>query len=175
MTAFPGTGKDKCAEELDIWKKTAETKTGKKLKVVRCDNAPELLKVVNQWTRQDGVQVNPTAIDTSSQNGMAERGIQTIKQISRALLADVNLLITLWPWVVLIVVYICNRTAVGLIINEKKVTPYKAWNGERPSIDYIYIWGCRCVAYIPENEQQSKLHLRGMAGVFIGYVPNMNH
>ena len=37
------------------------------------------------------------------------------------------------------------------------------------------IWGCKCVAYIPENKQQSKLHPRGKQGVFIGYVPNTNH
>ena len=94
-TVFTASRKDKCADELKTWRKTAETKTEKKIKVVRCDNVPELLKVVNEWTEQDGIQVNPTAVNTSSQNGMAERGIQTIEQISRALLADANISMTL--------------------------------------------------------------------------------
>ena len=71
-TVFAASGKDKYADELKTWRKTVKTKTEKKIKVVRCDNTPELLKVVNEWTEQDGVQVNPTVVNILSQNGMAE-------------------------------------------------------------------------------------------------------
>ena len=106
---------------------------------------------------------------------MAERGIQTIEQISRALLADANISMTLWPWAVETAAYIYNRTAVGPIIKGKQITPYKAWNKKKPSINHMRIWGYKCVAYIPKNKQQSKLHPRGKQGVFIGYVPNTDH
>ena len=78
-TVFIAFRKDKCADKLKTWRKTIKTKIKKKIKVIHCDNAPELLKVVNEWTEQDGVQVNLIAVNTSSQNGMTERGIQTIK------------------------------------------------------------------------------------------------
>ena len=50
-----------------------------KVKVVRLDNAPELLEVVNEWKRAGGTHVEPIAPYTSSQNGMAERAIQNIE------------------------------------------------------------------------------------------------
>ena len=54
-TVFITSGKDKYANKLKTWRKTIKIKTKKKTKVVRCNNTPELLKVVNEWTEQDKV------------------------------------------------------------------------------------------------------------------------
>ena len=88
---MPAKSKDKYTDVFRTWKKAAELSTDKQLKAVRTDNAPELLKVVDEWTQETDVRLLPTAPYTSSQNGVAERAIQNVEQIAKALLIQAKL------------------------------------------------------------------------------------
>ena len=170
VAAIPAKGKDDCADELRIWKKEAELHTGFQLKAVRMDNVKELLAVGEEWKKDTGVKIEPTAPYTSSQNGLAERAIQGIEQKARAMLIDANLPITFWPYAVTAAAYITNLTATGPMIDERRITPHQAWYNEVPSIDHLRIWGSKVVVHIPKKKRKSKLHPASELNIFVKYT-----
>ena len=52
-----------------------------------------------------------------------------------------------------------------------KVSPYELWNGRKPNLDYIKVWGCLAF-YRVVDPKRSKLGPRAMKSVFIGYAEN---
>ena len=91
ITVISTKDKDKYADELQKWKVQAELHTGLKVKIARSDNAPELLKVIGEWANETGVREDSTAPYTSSQNDLAERAIQNVEQIARAMFIEAKL------------------------------------------------------------------------------------
>jgi hypothetical protein len=81
---------------LKAWKVEVERQAEKKIKRARSDNAPELLKAIDNWRVEDGVQAQSTTIASSHQNGPAERTIQTVEYDMRAMLEDAQLPIEFW-------------------------------------------------------------------------------
>ena len=67
------------------------------------------------------------------------------------MLINANLPISFWNFTVKTAAYITNRTAVGPIINGKRIILYKTFTNKRPNIDYMRIWGSKCVVYILEK------------------------
>ena len=67
-----------------------------------------------------------------------------------------------------------NRTVIGPEVDGHRITPYESWYKSTPSINHIRIWGCKCTVHIPKEKQQSKLHPRGVVGIFMGYNDKSN-
>jgi hypothetical protein len=169
---IPLKRKRNAIQALNTWKVEVELITGKQVKSVGCDNAPELLKTVQEWAEKHGVQLQSTTIASSHQNGPAERTIQTVEHDMRALLEDSGLPIELWDEAAEAECYIRNRTE----SLKKGVSPSEAFTGTKPSIDHIRIWGSKCYYYvdrksIPANERKDKLVNTGRVGVLVGYSP----
>ena len=60
---------------------------------------------------------------------------------------------------------------------ERQITPEEAWTGETPSIDHIYVFGCKAISYVdpkshPIHTRRDKLMDRGRECVFVGYDDN---
>ncbi|KAF7568230.1 hypothetical protein PtrM4_128430 [Pyrenophora tritici-repentis] len=96
-----------------------------------------------------GVEIQPTTIASSHQNGPAERNIQTAEADMRAMLKDAD-------------AYLRNRTNTGPMINGKQVSPEEAFTGTKPSIDHIRVYGSKCYSYInpktiPADQRHDKL------------------
>ncbi|KAI0996702.1 hypothetical protein K3495_g11482 [Podosphaera aphanis] len=68
-----------------------ERQSGEEIFAGRSDGAPEILKLFGEWKSKRGIVPQTTAPYTSSQNGMAERTIQTSEKEARALLEDSNM------------------------------------------------------------------------------------
>ncbi|KAI1003944.1 hypothetical protein K3495_g4263 [Podosphaera aphanis] len=133
----------------------------KKLKAARSDNAPELKKTTDK--------------DSSNQNGVTERSIQTAENSMRAMLEDAKLPIEFWDEAMEADAYIRNRTPIGLIEDEKIKCPGWTFSGEIPSIDHIRVWGSKAYTYVdpktlPKDSRHDKFMLRGRDGVFMGYT-----
>ena len=60
------------------------------------------------------------------------------------------------------------------MIDDKRITPFKAWYKKQPAIDHIRVWGSKYIVHIPEKKQKSKLHPRGKAGLFVKYTKTVN-
>ena len=160
-------------EALEEWKLKVELETDLKLRAVRLDNAPELMKVVRQWERRFGILVNPTEAYNSIQNGSIERAIQTAENDMRALLKDAQLPNEFWTEALQTGVYLRNRTASGPEVDGQVISPEEGFTGVKPSVDHLRTWGCKMYSYVNSQslpERQDKLMDRGRVGVFLGYV-----
>ena len=169
--------KGEAYQALKEWRTGVEHQTDKKIKSARSDNAPELLKAIEDWRVEDGVQAQSTTIASSHQNGPAERTIQTIENDMRAMLEEAQLPIEFWDEAAEADSYMRNRTDVGPIIKGRKTSPMEAFTGETPSIDHIRRWGSKCYYYVdrktvPASERHDKLVNPGRVGVFMGYSDN---
>ncbi|KAF7568846.1 hypothetical protein PtrM4_112490 [Pyrenophora tritici-repentis] len=176
---IPLKKKGDAQRELQIWKTFVEHQTGEKVKAAGTDNAPELLQQAEEWRVTQGVEIQPTTIASSHQNGPAERNIQTAEADMRAMLKDAGLPIEFWDEAVEADAYLRNRTNTGPTINGKQVSPEEAFTGTKPSIDHIRVWGSKCYSYInpktiPADQRHDKLVDRGRVGVFMGYSETTN-
>ena len=50
----------------------------------------------------------------------------------------------------------------------QNVTPYEAYNGEKPSVKHLRTWGCKCWVHIPDS-QRTKLDPKSWEGTMVGY------
>src|SRR5271154_1090225 len=93
------------------------------------------------------------------------------------MLKEAGLPVELWDEAAMTDAYLRNRTDIGPEINDQRITPEEAWTGEKPSIDHIRVWGCKCYSYVnpkslPPKGRQDKLMDRGRVAVFVGYEEN---
>ena len=171
------TIRDNCYLVLSTWKKIVERRTGVKLKAVRLNNAPELLKQIYKWAASEGVLYQSTEPYYSNQNGVAERYIRIVENDIRVILAEADLPIEFWPEAAQSDVYVRNRIGNSPEINRQLVSPYEAFNKIKPLINYLRVWGCKCYSFlltklIPQGSRKDKLTDRSRIYVFIGYVDN---
>ena len=104
---------------------------------------------------------------TPQQNGVAERRNHTLMDMVRSMISNSKLSISLWSEALKTVVYILNR------VPSKAVpkTPFEIWNGWKPSLKHLHIWGCPVEVRI-YNPNLGKLDSRTTSGYFIGYAIN---
>ncbi|GAA0186280.1 non-receptor serine/threonine protein kinase [Lithospermum erythrorhizon] len=82
----------------------------------------------------------------------------------RAMLSAKNMPKTLWPEAVNWTFYILNRCPTLAV---KDMTPQEAWNGIKPSVIDLKIWGCLVHAHVP-SVHRSKLDNRSSMCIFLG-------
>ena len=161
-------------EALKRWKLRTECETGAKIKAVRSDNAPELKTVIDEWCASIGISPQYTISYMSTQNRGAELGIRTIKNSMRAVLKDAIMFLEFWPEAAAADFYLRNRVSTGPIIDGNPTSPMQVLTGEKPSIDHIRVWGCKCYTYqdlrcVPSHNRHGKLTDKAVVGVFVGY------
>jgi hypothetical protein len=172
--SIPMKSKDKAIPQLQKFKLREELQTGKKIKRTRTDNAPELMKLLQEWKQTSGVVPEYTTIAISNQNGIAERSIQTSEKTMRAMIKNACLPIEFWDEAAETSAYIRNRIPIGPIVEGKRTSPEQVYTGEKPRVDHIRVWGSKCYSYVnpktlPAKGRHDKLVDRGRVGVFMGY------
>ena len=162
---------------LDEWKAHVELEIDKKIKAVRLDNASEHKVLLASWSKKHGIVAQETEPYTSHQNGVAERSIQTTEANIRAMIDDAQLPIEFWDEAARTNAYLRNRTPRGPEIDGLPTSPEQAWNGKKPSIDHLRVWGCKCYSYVdskshPPNTRRDKLMPKAREAVLVGYDDN---
>ena len=94
-----------------------------------------------------------------AQNGIVERGMDTVIGPLRTILKEYTISIGLWDLFLEGVVYTLNRLISRSIAGG--ITPFEAVNGVPPNVSHLRALGCR--AY---NRQKNG---RSRKGVFVGY------
>ena len=61
-------------------------------------------------------------------------------------------------------VYVLNRSPTLVV---KDMTPEKAWNGSKPSVDHLRVFGCISHVYIPDSKR-TKLDDKSVRCVLLG-------
>lgn len=118
-----------------------ENLTGKKIKIVRCDNGKEYLNTgVYKFIRDKGIYLNVCPPYVHQLNGVAERFNRSIMDMSRCLLSEAKISRTYWTDVVKTAAYLKNRNLANTV--EQK-TPFEIFFGQKPDGKYLKIYGSK--------------------------------
>jgi hypothetical protein len=141
--------------------------TGQRIKYLRSDRGSEFLNTtMSSWALSEGIVMQTSCPGTPQQNGAAERCVRTIKDRARAIMVGVKGSPALWSEAVVYSAYVSNF----LPIEGRKVTPFEAFWGWKPSIKNIRVWGCLAYVRIPDKDR-GPFDPKYSPGMFVGIDP----
>lgn len=85
--------------------------------------------------------------------------------VAKCMLHDKKMQYEFWGEVVNTAVYILNRYPTKAIKNK---TSFEVFNGKKPGIKHLKVFGCICYSHIPIQLRQ-KLDENSVKGIFLGY------
>ncbi|CAL2227229.1 unnamed protein product [Prunus armeniaca] len=144
-----------------------ELQSGFKVKCVRSDRGGEFTSSeFNKLCEECGIQRQLTTACTPQQNGVVERKNRTVVEMAKAMLHEKNMPYSLWAEAVHTAVYLLNRSPTKALEN---ITPFEAYNGRKPGIGHLKVFGSLCYVHVP-TETRQKLDAKSVKGVFVGYA-----
>ena len=155
--------KSETFDKFQEYKAEAEKQLGVHIKQLRFDRGGEyLFGEFKFYLTQEGIISQLSALGTPQQNGVAERRNRTLLDMVRLMLSYSSLPISFWGYALETATYLLN------LIPSKSVskTPTELWNGRKPSLNHIRIWGAS--THILRKEPY-KLESRTEVCLFIGY------
>jgi hypothetical protein len=102
---------------------------------------------------------------TPQQNRVAERKNRTRLEFAHSMMKGKNPSNAFWVEAINSAVYLKNRSPTRYIDN---VTPFEAFNGSKPTVHNLKVFGCKAFAHIPK-ENRRKLDAKSTKCIFIGY------
>ena len=167
--------KSEALDAFKVYKAEVEKQSGLSIKIVRSDRGGEYygrftdqgqrLGPFAKFLEENGIVAQYTTPGTPQQNGVAERRNRTLMDMVRSMTSVSNLPPNMWSEALKTAVYILNR------VPSKSVpkTPFELWNGWKPSLNHVHIWGCQVEVRV-YNPHERKLDPRTVSGFFIGYA-----
>ena len=142
-------------------------------KYVRMDLGGELgrCREVVDLFEHAGYKVEPTAADSSHQNGPGERPHQTIGDALRAMLGGADLEPKFWAYAFHHFLRLYNVTVHG----DRTASPYEICTGQKPNLSLLRTFGCRVWALPsrPSGRRPAKITSDAHKGIFLGYTRTM--
>jgi hypothetical protein len=143
--------------------------------VIRADNELGRKKTL-RWLRSKGISFEPSAPNTQSQNGIAERSGGVITTKARAMRIAANLPHDLWNEIVNCAVYLRDRTpreSNGWKSPHEKFHTYISGKPIKPQLAHLKAYGCRAYAITSvaqlKQKRLMKLNPRAHIGYLVGY------
>lgn len=168
MWAYLLKTKDEAFEAFKKFRMQVEKGTELKIKSFRTDRGGEFCsQQFISYCEDSGIYRQYTAPYTPQQNGVVERRNRTIVAMIRSLLKTMNLPSVLWGEALRHAVYILNRLPTRALT---EMTPYEAWTGRKPNLEYLKVFGCVSYMKIP-SVQTAKLDDRSKMVVNLGKEP----
>ena len=162
--------RDEAFQSFTLFRSTAETFSGERVKILQVDNAPELVKgKLESHCKTAGIVYEKTVPDSPPQNGVAERCNLTLVSMARAMLLDANLSRWFWPFAIQTAVHIKNRVPHSNI--PPHTTPFQLWYHYKPNLSYMRPFGVHCTSRVLPTPD-SKFDPRGEPARFLGYATN---
>jgi hypothetical protein len=125
----------------------------------RCDE-------VNTLFTGAGYHVEPTAPDSSHQNGPGERPHRTIADAIRTMLAGASLPPKFWPYAFHHFLLLYNVTPHG----SRLSSPFELCSGKKPDLRHLRVFGCRVYALPARPRRPDKLTSDARTGIFLGFA-----
>lgn len=152
-------------DQLEDYRQRNEGLTGKRLRRIRTDRGNEFFNSKGlEYFAKTGIDNTMSAAYTKRQNGKIERHIQTILNKTRCLMHTSGSDKRFWKHAMAYAVYIHNRLPHSAL--PKRQSPYERWNGFKPDLSIIRVWGCD--AYVFSNKDLQKLDHRTTKHIFLG-------
>jgi transposase InsO family protein len=132
--------KDQAAVAIKQFQQVAEAETGTKLHTFRSDRGGEFTFVeFTEYCVEQVVRWQLTAPYLPQQNGVVERGIQTVVGTARCLLKSKGAPASFWGEAMATVVYLLNRSPTRSLEGQ---TLFEAWYRKKPSVQHLWTFGC---------------------------------
>ena len=154
--------KSETFNKLREYKAETEKQLGANIKQLRSDRGGEYLSgEFKSYLTQEGIVSQLSAPVTPQQNGVAERRNRTLLDMVRSMLSYSSLPMSFWGYALETAMYLLN------LVPSKSVskTPTELWNGRKPSLNHIRIWGAP--AHVLRKEPH-KLESRTEVCLFVG-------
>ena len=160
--------KTETTEMFKTFKALTEKHSGELIKRFRCINGKAEYDnaTFQAILRENGISYEPSAPYTQNQHGVSERMNRTIMEKARTMLLEARLPQSSWAEAVNTAVYLHSRSPTRSLDN---MTPYEAWNGVKPDLSHIKVFGCDAYLFVP-NEKQGKLQAKSQKCTHMGYV-----
>lgn len=142
------------------------TQTGKKLKLLRSDQASEFLnESVQNFLCSIGIEHQRSCVYTPQQNGVAEIHNRVIGDSVRTLLSETKFKSNMWAELAQSTVYILNR----IIRKHCSLSPDSLFHGHKKnsSLDHLRILGS--TAFVRVEGKRTKFEPKTTKGYLIGY------
>ena len=138
--------------KLTRWKLEAERDPNLNLKCLKSDGGKEFGSVVfKEWLASEGIVHETSAPHEHEQNGLAERGIQTMSQQAMCQLFSAGMSQGFWPYAVNNAVYLINCSPTSTL---KDKTPFEAWTGKHPNIKHLRTFSEVGYVHIPPETRK---------------------
>src|ERR1700682_2107471 len=115
-----------------------------------------------------GIIQQTTMAESKQSNGVAERMNRTLWDQTRAMLYSASLQRQWWAEAILTAAYIHNRLVHSSTDGK---TPMELWNGMKPDMAHMRVFGCICYAHVPHSKR-TKSGAQSIKCLFIGYSVN---
>ena len=103
---------------------------------------------------------------TPQQNWVVERKNRSLEELARTMLNESSLPKYFWADAVSTSCYVMNKVLIRPIM---KKTPYELFNGRKPNINHLRVFGCSCFVLKNGKENLGKFDEKADLGIFIGY------
>ena len=158
--------KSEVAQVFWNFKAKVENESGCKIQALRSDNGKEYTSnAFNVFCEEAGIHHQLTTPYTPQQNGVSERRNKFILEMTRCLLHEKNLPKKFWAEAANTAVFLQNRLPTRAL---KDQTPFEAWYGYKPSLNFLKVFGCLCFTLVPQVKRD-KLDKKALPGIFVGY------
>ncbi|KAH0769068.1 hypothetical protein KY290_013049 [Solanum tuberosum] len=142
-----------------------ENQSGFRIQSMRSENGKEYnSEEFNKFCEEPGITHQLNAPYTPQQNGVSERRNRYIMEIL-GMLHEKELLKFFWAKAANTAVFLQNRLPTKALLNK---TLFEAWNGFKPSLSFIKVFGCVCFFLVPQVKRD-KLDKKALPGIFVGY------
>ena len=144
----------------------AENQTGCKVKKLCTDQGGEYMSTAfKDFLSQQGIKHHCTMPYTPQQNDVAERKNKSLMGMARCMLKSKGLPHKVWMESVACATHVLNKCPTRAL---KTISPYEAWYGRKPSIDYMHFFSFLAYAHVPQ-QLRGKFDDKATKCIFVRY------
>ncbi len=155
--------KSESFEIFKIFQNEVQNQLGKTIKALRSDRGGEYLsQEFDDHLKGCGIVSQLTPPYTPQWNGVSERRNRTLLDMVRSMMSQVDLPVSFWGYALETAALTLNNVPTKSV----QKTPYEIWNGKRPNLSFMRIWGCE--AYV-KKVVSDKLAPKSQKCIFVGY------
>jgi hypothetical protein len=151
----------------------SHTLTGRYPRLVVSDLGSEFdNKKVKGFCREHGIQLQYSPARSKEMNGVAEKGMDTLKNHTRAMLYAAKAPERLyWRFALTHFAYVWNRTHVG---HRTGTTPYQAMTGREASVLNLAEFGCDAYVHQHRSTRDETFSRKALPAVYLGHDARTN-
>lgn len=165
-------GKVNFVDAFQAWLPRVEAESNCSMKILRADGGGEFISIkLRSFCEKRGIAERYAASYVQEENGLAERGWQTILTMKDLILIDSGLPNGFWAEAMETTNYLRNRLLTRSK-NHAKMVPKESWTGQRQDLRHVRIFGSLAFSNIPEKKRPKSDYQKVWQGILIGYSPH---